>query len=132
MVTRSPFATPRSFSERGKARRKGPKTYPVGTWQLKSRHFGALKVKREPDQVDFPGSYCHFNQDWSEADFNDRLAGSAIRRIGHERWLRNIAVALGNAAPDPAIRLALETRLNHASALVREHTGWALARQTRA
>ena len=69
---------------------------------------------------------------WSEADFNDRLAGSAIRRVGHERWLRNIAVALGNAAPDPAIRLALETRLNHASALVREHTRWALARQTRA
>lgn len=67
-------ATPRSFSERGKARRKGPKTYPVGTWQLKSRHFGALKVKREPDQVDFPGSYCHFNQDWTEADFRQLLS----------------------------------------------------------
>ena len=69
---------------------------------------------------------------WSETDFNDRFAGSAIRRIGHERWLRNIAVALGNAAPDTAIRIALEARLGHPSALVREHVGWALERQSRA
>ncbi|MFN3715654.1 MAG: tRNA epoxyqueuosine(34) reductase QueG [Thiobacillus sp.] len=69
---------------------------------------------------------------WSETDFNDRLAGSAIRRIGHERWLRNIAVALGNAAPHPQIRAALEARLAHPSALVREHVGWALERQLRA
>jgi epoxyqueuosine reductase len=68
---------------------------------------------------------------WSETTFNDRFAGSAIRRIGHERWLRNIAVALGNAAPAPAIRRALETRQDHPSALVREHVGWALARQAR-
>ena len=64
---------------------------------------------------------------WSENDFNDRLAGSPIRRIGHERWLRNIAVALGNAAPDPAALTALLTRQNDASALVREHVAWALA-----
>ena len=63
---------------------------------------------------------------WSENDFNDRLAGSPIRRIGHERWLRNIAVALGNAAPDPAARVALRTRQDHPSALVREHVAWAL------
>ncbi len=66
---------------------------------------------------------------WSEADFNDRLAGSPIRRIGHERWLRNIAVALGNAPPAPAIAIALGARLAHPSALVREHVVWALARQ---
>jgi epoxyqueuosine reductase len=66
---------------------------------------------------------------WSEVDFNERLAGSPIRRIGHERWLRNIAVALGNAAPSPAVRAALAARADHPSALVREHVTWALARQ---
>jgi epoxyqueuosine reductase len=66
---------------------------------------------------------------WSEADFNERLAGSPIRRIGHERWLRNIAVALGNAPPAPAIAAALGARLAHPSALVREHVAWALTRQ---
>ena len=65
---------------------------------------------------------------WTESEFNDRLAGSPIRRIGHERWLRNIAVALGNAMPHPAARKALLTRQDHPSALVREHVGWALAR----
>jgi epoxyqueuosine reductase len=66
---------------------------------------------------------------WSEADFNERLAGSAIRRIGHERWLRNIAVALGNAPPSPGIRTALGAQLNHPSAIVREHVAWALDRR---
>ncbi len=66
---------------------------------------------------------------WSEADFNERLAGSPIRRIGHERWLRNIAVALGNVPSSPEIQAALGTRLNHPSALVREHVAWALERQ---
>jgi len=65
---------------------------------------------------------------WRETDFDERLAGSPIRRIGHERWLRNIAVALGNAAPDPAARAALLTRRDHPSALVREHVEWALTR----
>ena len=66
---------------------------------------------------------------WSEADFNERLAGSPIRRIGHERWLRNIAVALGNAPPSPAIQAALGSRLEHPSEWVREHVAWALRRQ---
>ncbi|MHB1144716.1 MAG: tRNA epoxyqueuosine(34) reductase QueG [Thiobacillus sp.] len=66
---------------------------------------------------------------WSETDFNARLAGSPIRRIGHERWLRNIAVALGNAPISPEIQAALGAKLNHPSALVREHVAWALARQ---
>jgi epoxyqueuosine reductase len=64
---------------------------------------------------------------WSEADFNRRLEGSAIRRIGHERWLRNIAVALGNAPTTDAVVNALCARSDHSSALVREHVGWALA-----
>jgi epoxyqueuosine reductase len=63
---------------------------------------------------------------WTEADFNERLQGSPIRRIGHERWLRNIAVALGNAQPTPAVNLALHARAAHASPLVREHVAWAL------
>ena len=58
------------------------------------------------------------------------MEGSAIRRIGYERWLRNIAVALGNAPPDAAIVEALRARADDASPLVREHVAWALGRQT--
>jgi epoxyqueuosine reductase len=67
---------------------------------------------------------------WSEADFLRATEGSAIRRIGHERWQRNCAVALGNALRagfDPAIVDALRNRRDTASALVREHIDWALA-----
>ena len=70
---------------------------------------------------------------WSAEDFNERLEGSPIRRIGHERWLRNIAVALGNALANTAasnsanrMAAALEERSDHPSALVREHVAWAL------
>ncbi len=66
---------------------------------------------------------------WTEAEFNERLAGSAIRRIGHERWLRNIAVALGNAPAKPEVVAALQARRSHPSPLVREHVEWALDRQ---
>ncbi|MBG7619281.1 tRNA epoxyqueuosine(34) reductase QueG [Herbaspirillum sp. AP02] len=71
---------------------------------------------------------------WSEEQFLKNTEGSAIRRIGHERWLRNLAVGLGNAADSPshrgdaAIVAALRTRLSHPSALVVEHVAWALAR----
>ena len=64
---------------------------------------------------------------WSEEDFLSRTAGSAIHRIGFERWLRNIAVALGNAPASDAVFQALNARLNHPSELVREHVAWALA-----
>ena len=64
---------------------------------------------------------------WSEAEFLARTEGSAIRRIGHECWLRNIAVALGNAPTSPEVLAALQTRAHHPSALVREHVQWALA-----
>ncbi len=74
---------------------------------------------------------------WSESEFNDKLAGSAIRRIGYERWLRNLAVGMGNAlrvlgagGDIPAARAitdALHARAEHPSALVREHVAWALA-----
>lgn len=65
---------------------------------------------------------------WSEADFAERMAGSPIHRIGHVRWLRNIAVALGNAPSSPAILAALQSRADHPDPLVREHVAWALAR----
>jgi epoxyqueuosine reductase len=64
---------------------------------------------------------------WSEARWLEKTAGSAIRRIGFESWLRNIAVALGNAATTPAVVEALRSRLDSASDLVREHIEWALA-----
>jgi epoxyqueuosine reductase len=69
---------------------------------------------------------------WTEEEFNTKCEGSAIRRIGHERWLRNIAVALGNAlrhSETSTIVLALQSRLQHPSALVHEHVTWALAQQ---
>ena len=65
---------------------------------------------------------------WSEEDFHSRLAGSAIHRIGYECWLRNLAVALGNAPSSDEVRRALQSRSSHPSALVREHVAWALAR----
>jgi epoxyqueuosine reductase len=69
--------------------------------------------------------------EWSEDQFNRNLEGSAIRRIGHQRWLRNIAVGLGNAAragiPMPGVVTALRARADEPSALVREHVAWALA-----
>jgi epoxyqueuosine reductase QueG len=58
-----------------------------------------------------------------------RLAGTAIRRIGYECWLRNIAVALGNAPRSKRVMQALESRRGHASAVVREHVEWAIAQQ---
>lgn len=63
---------------------------------------------------------------WSEEEFLKHTEGSAIKRIGHECWLRNIAVALGNAPASTEIQQALEAKLNHPSALVREHVQWAL------
>jgi epoxyqueuosine reductase len=70
---------------------------------------------------------------WEEEEFNRRMEGSPIRRIGHERWLRNLAVGMGNAAAtaakgDARIVAALRARLEHPSPLVREHVLWALER----
>jgi len=72
---------------------------------------------------------------WDEATFLRLTEGGPIRRIGHERWLRNIAVALGNALrvadaqQAGALRSALQSRLEHPSQIVREHVQWALAQQ---
>lgn len=64
---------------------------------------------------------------WTASEFDERMRGSAIYRIGYERWSRNIAVALGNAPSSPAVLAALHARRDDASLLVREHVEWALA-----
>ncbi|HZF96705.1 MAG TPA: tRNA epoxyqueuosine(34) reductase QueG [Pseudoxanthomonas sp.] len=64
---------------------------------------------------------------WDEDEFLRRTEGSAIRRSGHERWLRNIAVALGNAPTAPDVLEALAARRDNPSPLVREHVAWAIA-----
>ena len=66
---------------------------------------------------------------WSEDEFLKRTEGMAIRRTGYEGWLRNIAVALGNAPKSAAVRAALNARADHPSPVVREHVAWAMARQ---
>ena len=66
---------------------------------------------------------------WSEQEFLQRHAGSAILRIGYLRWLRNLAVGLGNAPASPKVQAALLARADHPSELVREHVAWALQRQ---
>jgi len=86
------------------------------------------------ERAGFTGSTLAELLGWSEAEFLRRTEGSPIRRIGHERWLRNIAVAAGNALrarDDVVLREALRRVLEHPSELVREHVAWALAAETR-
>ncbi len=65
---------------------------------------------------------------WSESRFRERMAGSAIHRIGFERWSRNLAVGLGNAPGSVAVLDALRSRVEDPSPLVREHVVWAMQR----
>jgi epoxyqueuosine reductase len=92
------------------------------------------KLSAEPDfrarhALDAPKLVDLFG--WSEQEFLSRTEGSAIRRIGYESWLRNVAVALGNAPHSDAVIAALQSRSEHPSELVREHVAWALAQQAR-
>jgi epoxyqueuosine reductase len=80
-----------------------------------------FKVRHGLDAASLPELFR-----WSAADFDERMRGSAIYRIGFERWSRNIAVALGNAPTGPEVVRALEERRDDPSALVREHVEWAL------
>ena len=66
---------------------------------------------------------------WTESMFLTLMEGSAIRRIGYERWSRNLAVGLGNAPWSAEVVAALECRVDDPSPLVREHVAWALAQQ---
>ncbi len=77
--------------------------------------------------LDDPDLVTLFN--WQPQEFLDKTEGSPIRRIGHERWLRNLAVGLGNASASEDILHQLEARAEHPSALVREHVQWAINQQ---
>ena len=93
------------------------------------------KYAQTSDEPDFDVRHGLDNADlahlfaWTETDFNARMEGSAIRRIGFERWLRNLAVGLGNANYSEQIVDALSSRRDDASPMVREHVAWALAEQ---
>lgn len=68
---------------------------------------------------------------WTEDEFLQRTEGSAIRRIGHRRWRRNLAVALGNAEPDPIILATLRAHAQDPDPVVAEHVQWAIEQQLR-
>jgi epoxyqueuosine reductase len=107
----------------------GNRIYGCDDCQLACPWNRYAKVTAEPDfqarhRLDAPGLVDLFG--WSETDFLDRTSGSAIRRIGYERWSRNVAVALGNAPTTPAVLSALRARADDPSAVVREHVRWAL------
>ena len=82
-----------------------------------------FKVRHALDATSLPELFS-----WTAQEFAARMRGSAIHRIGYERWSRNIAVALGNAPTSPQVLQALERRRADDSLLVREHVAWALAR----
>jgi epoxyqueuosine reductase len=85
--------------------------------------LGFAQVRHGLDRADLVDLFG-----WTATEFDTRMRGSAIRRIGYERWSRNIAVGLGNAAWSPQVVAALARRADDPSALVREHVAWALAR----
>ena len=66
---------------------------------------------------------------WSEQKFDIIMQGSAIRRIGHQSWLRNIVIALGNAAPDPHIIATLRSNYAQHNRFIQEHIDWAIRQQ---
>ncbi len=110
----------------------GNRVYGCDDCQLACPWNGFAQVSPEPDfavrnGLDAASLVELFG--WSEAEFGRKMAGSAIRRIGYERWLRNLAVGLGNAPESQAISGALRARADHPSALVREHVAWALERK---
>ena len=82
-----------------------------------------FRVRNDLDKATLPELFA-----WTEQEFLQRSEGSAIRRSGYTRWLRNIAVALGNAPTTPATVAALESRRDIEDPVVREHVEWALAR----
>ncbi len=80
-----------------------------------------FKVRHKLDQTSLVELFA-----WTETEFAERMAGSAIHRLGYQRWLRNIAVALGNAGGSAEVLAALGSRALDPSLLVREHVAWAL------
>jgi epoxyqueuosine reductase len=85
-----------------------------------------FRVRNNLDQASLAELFA-----WTEEEFLQRSEGSAIRRSGYRRWLRNLAIALGNAPTTPDVLAALESRRDSANAIVREHVTWALERHGR-
>ena len=81
-----------------------------------------FRARNDLDRASLAGLFA-----WTEDEFLSRTEGSAIRRSGHARWLRNIAVALGNAPTTPEVLAALESRRDIEDPIIREHVEWALA-----
>ncbi|WP_430009963.1 tRNA epoxyqueuosine(34) reductase QueG [Methylophaga lonarensis] len=96
----------------------------VCPWNKFAQHTHEMAFEPR-DGLDAPRLAALFS--WDEATFLSRLEGSPIRRIGYECWLRNIAVALGNAQSSPEVLAALNARRDDPSELVREHVQWAIA-----
>jgi epoxyqueuosine reductase len=83
-----------------------------------------FRVRHRLDEPDLVELFA-----WNEAEYLEKTEGSALRRLGFRRWLRNIAVALGNAPTSARVLAALRSREGAADPVVREHVGWALARK---
>ncbi|SEL43427.1 epoxyqueuosine reductase [Atopomonas hussainii] len=87
---------------------------------------GDFQPRHDLDKAQLAGLFL-----WDEATFLTRTEGSPIRRAGYERWLRNLAVGLGNAPSSPEVIAALKARVDYPSELVQEHVRWALAQHAR-
>ncbi len=92
-------------------------------WNKFTRHTeeADFKPRNNLDDVDLCELFL-----WSKEEFITKTEGSPIRRAGYESWLRNIAVALGNAASSGEVIKALNSRRDHPSEIVKEHVNWAL------
>ena len=84
-----------------------------------------FRVRHRLDSADLVELFA-----WSEDEYLRKTEGSALRRLGFGRWLRNLAIALGNAPRSPEAAQALASRADHPDPVVREHVAWALARQS--
>ena len=111
----------------------GNRVYGCDDCQLACPWNRHAKVSTEPDfRVRHGLDHAQLTElfAWSEGQFHERMAGSAIHRIGYERWSRNLAVGLGNAPASAAVARALGSRAYDPSPLVREHVAWAIERHS--
>jgi len=126
LTSRTRARSPRNSARRwaiASTLRRLPARLPVEQVRARGRRAG---LSRRANGLDASALVDLFA--WTREDSRTRLEGSAIRRIGHARWLRNIAVALGNAPTSQAVIDALRSRADDPDPVVREHVQWALRR----